>query len=79
MADDLRLELLQVGTQLGKRAAIRILELEAALEQVKNWEFPPSDRFFEDGTEMSYSAAFGSNGVRDYMRKVATKVLENKC
>ncbi len=48
-------------------------ELFVALERIERWfnEFPPSGRKWQDGSPMSYGAAFGSNGERDFMRKVA--------
>jgi hypothetical protein len=48
-----------------------------ALLRISKWfgEFPPTGRTWEDGTAMSYSAAFGSNGERDYMRQVADDAL----
>jgi len=50
---------------------------KAALERISKWfdEFPPTGRTWDDGTAMSYSAAFGSNGERDYMRQVAADAL----
>jgi hypothetical protein len=50
---------------------------KAALERISKWfdEFPPTGRTWDDGTAMSYSAAFGSNGERDFMRQVAADAL----
>ncbi|CAB4191416.1 hypothetical protein UFOVP1229_28 [uncultured Caudovirales phage] len=52
--------------------------MEAALKKISTWfgEFPDTGRTWEDGTPMSYVAAFGSNGERDYMRSVAQAALE---
>jgi len=52
-------------------------ELIEALRAIEIWfgMFPPSGHFYEDGTEMSYGAAFGSNGERDYMRGIARALL----
>lgn len=49
-----------------------------ALKKIAKWhdEFPPSCRFYEDGTQMSFGAAFGSNGQRDYMRGVAQLAID---
>jgi hypothetical protein len=49
-----------------------------ALKKIAKWhdEFPPSCRFNEDGTQMSFGAAFGSNGQRDYMRGVAQLAID---
>lgn len=54
--------------------------LRAALERIERWEgeFPDTGRFWDEpkNTEpMSYSACFGSNGERDYMRQVAREAL----
>ena len=56
-----------------------------ALVRIEKWfgEFPPTGQFWvnEDGTpstrEVSYSACFGSNGERDYMRSVARDAINN--
>lgn len=56
--------------------------LYAALERVESWTFPPSGRFWnnDDGTlsdrPMSYGAAYGSNGERDFMRAIAADALD---
>ena len=54
--------------------------LRTALERIERWinEFPPTGRFWDDEKTrpMSYGAAFGSNGERDYMRMIARKALE---
>lgn len=57
--------------------------LRKALERIERWfgEFPPSGRKerlpngVELDNELSYGAAFGSNGERDYMRGVARSAL----
>lgn len=51
--------------------------LRAALERIAKWhgEFPATGRKWDDGTPMSYYAAYGSNGERDYMRKVASDAI----
>lgn len=63
--------------ELIARLSIENLRYRAALKRIAKWfdEFPPTGRKWNDGTEMSYSAAFGSNGERDYMRKVASDAL----
>lgn len=52
--------------------------LKQALEKIARWhgEFPESGSYYENGYPMSYGAAFGSNGERDYMRGVARDALE---
>lgn len=51
--------------------------LRDALNRITKWntELPPSGRYWEDGSPMSYGAAFGSNGERDYFRKLAITAL----
>lgn len=57
--------------------------LRAALQRIERWfgEFPETGRFWDEPKNtqpMSYSACYGSNGERDYMREVARTALENK-
>jgi hypothetical protein len=66
-----------------ERQAAEIEMLRGALERIERWfgEFPETGRFWpsEDPTEsarpMSYGAAWGSNGERDFMRAVARAAL----
>lgn len=62
---------------LPAEAAREIERLRAALQRVARWhgEFPDSCRQWPDGQPMSYAAAFGSNGERDYMRQIALNAL----
>lgn len=50
-----------------------------ALRRIEKWfdEFPPTGRFWDDEKTrpMSYGAAYGSNGERDYMRGIASAAL----
>lgn len=56
-----------------------------ALLKIQTWfgEFPHTGKYWqnEDGSisdrEMSWSVCFGSNGERDYMRKVASEALSS--
>lgn len=55
-----------------------------ALERISRWvgEFPETGRFWDEpknAQPMSYSACYGSNGERDYMRKVALDALAIVC
>lgn len=54
-----------------EQAKAREAELLGALGIVERWELPETDETWQDGTPMSYTAAYGSNGARDFMRKVA--------
>lgn len=55
----------------------RISVLESTLVRIEHWfgDFPPTGRVWQDGSPMSYGAAFGSNGEIDYMRSVAREAL----
>lgn len=54
-------------------------DLVKALEKIEKWcgEFPETGRFWDkEKTEpMSYAAAFGSNGERDFMRAIARSAI----
>lgn len=52
-------------------------KLLEALEQIERWDgFPSTGKTWEgSGEPVSYGAAFGSNGERDFMREVARKAL----
>jgi len=50
--------------------------LREALRKIADWELPPSGKRWPDtAAPMSYGAAYGSNGERDYMREVARAAL----
>ena len=51
--------------------------LREALRRIERWfgEFPSTGKVWTDGTPMSYGAAYGINGERDYMRQVARDAL----
>lgn len=55
----------------------RIQQLEAALDRIARWfgEFPPTGDTWPSGEPVSYGAAYGSNGERDYMRGIARAAL----
>jgi hypothetical protein len=65
--------------KLNDAAALRASrdEMAKALETIERWtDFPPTGKTWpEGGTPMSYGAAFGSNGERDYMRAIARAAL----
>ena len=77
-------ELLRVSAEcdrlIAERDALaaRLQKMRKALERISRWngEFPPTGIFLKGTDEtMSYGAAYGSNGERDYMRHVAGQVL----
>lgn len=49
----------------------------AALARIERWhgEFPVTGQSWPSGNPVSYGAAFGSNGERDYMRDIAREAL----
>ena len=55
----------------------KCMRLVEALEQIERWDgFPSTNETWEgSGKPVSYSAAFGSNGERDFMRGVAKAAL----
>lgn len=82
LQDEIRVTLALVdpeSTAIGGDALILIRKqlalLIAALAHVERWDLPDSGRKWDDGTPMSYSAAYGSNGARDYMRLIARTAL----
>ncbi|MCK9369196.1 hypothetical protein M0R04_04595 [Candidatus Dojkabacteria bacterium] len=59
----------------------REAKLEHALRTIVKWsDFPDTGSFYdiEETQKVSYGAAYGSNGERDYMRSIARKALEVK-
>jgi len=62
-------------------ATEREKKLEEALRRIEKWfgEFPTTGRFWDNDEKqpMSYGAAFGSNGERDYMRNIAKEALNS--
>ncbi|MEM7696918.1 MAG: hypothetical protein AAF236_00775 [Verrucomicrobiota bacterium] len=76
-------ECLAPPSRLDLAAEVAELSIEnkryaTALRKIAKWfgEFPSSGRTWDNGEEMSYGAAFGSKGERDFMRKVASEALE---
>jgi len=53
-------------------------KLLEALHKIANWELPESGSFWDNDKKdpMSYEAAFGSNGVRDYIKSVAKAAIK---
>ena len=54
--------------------------LRTALEKVERWfgEFPATYKTWPAGEPMCYSAAYGSNGERDFMRAIARNALKSE-
>ncbi len=66
----------ETGAPLLPRSTTVPDEVRHILERIHRWhgEFPTPPPF--NGEPQSYGAAFGSNGERDYMRKLAAHALE---
>ena len=58
----------------------QIEKYRKALGKIARWfdEFPATGQFWDEEktNPMSYGACFGSNGERDFMRKIATDALK---
>lgn len=52
---------------------VRVRHLEQGLRTIRDWKLPQAKDI--DGIPCSYGWAYGSNGERDYMRRVATDAL----
>ena len=54
-------------------------ELLEALKDITDWKLPETNHFWdEEQTQpMSYTAAFGSNGERDYIKGIAQQSITN--
>lgn len=61
-----------------ERLREREAALEKALREIAEWKMPATGRFHPNGTEMSYSRCFGSNGERDVIRNIARAALGEK-
>lgn len=48
-----------------------VKEMLEALERIKTWEMPDTGKTWDDGTKMSYVAAYGTNGERDVIKDIA--------
>jgi hypothetical protein len=75
---DIREWIEETRCALARRAAADApaRKVREALEIIAGWELPASGQTWDDGSPMSYGAAFGSNGERDYMRQVASDALQ---
>lgn len=52
--------------------------MRETLERIEQWVMPESGLFWNDdpAKPVSYGAAFGSNGEREYIRKLAREALQ---
>lgn len=68
---------MQEGILISYNEAKKILFAVEALQKVMEWKMPVTGQFWDkDGKEpMSYAAAFGSNGERDYIKSIANDAI----
>lgn len=66
--------------ELLRQKQLQLQDLQHALDIISNWKLPDTGKFWdaEQKNPMSYAAAYGSNGERDYMKDVA-KIAIFKC
>ena len=78
---------LEAEAETNRRYASQVEELKVenerlrvALQKIANWELPPSGKYWDllETDPMSYEAAYGSNGVRDYIKSIAANALKPK-
>jgi hypothetical protein len=60
-----------------EKVRARALHAEAALQAIVEWKLPPSGQTHEDGSPMSFSYAYGSNGEQRYFQNLAQAALNN--
>ncbi|MEZ2744304.1 hypothetical protein ACBQ16_03785 [Halopseudomonas bauzanensis] len=74
-----RFEVARHSRRLVEQQREVIAGLTEALRQIERWDgFPSTGKTWpESGEPVSYGAAFGSNGERDFMRNLARKAVGN--
>lgn len=72
--DNLAVKLTVLGTV--DEAVASVKTLRDALDKIERWEdFPATGQEHSDGSPVAYGYCHGSNGERDFMRKVAREAL----
>lgn len=68
---------MQEGILISYNEAKKILVAYEALQKVLKWEMPVTGQFWdkEEKQPMSYAAAYGSNGERDYIKSIAKAAI----
>lgn len=69
------MKLRQIALRSAASSASPAAVVRDALETIAQWNLPVTGKTWDDGSPMSYGAAFGSNGERDYMRQIAVDAL----
>ena len=56
-----------------------VAHLKETLLKIANWELPVTGKFWDDNKSqpVSYEAAHGSNGARDYIKALAAKAIKS--
>lgn len=72
--DQLRDEL-EAAKEDRDQLSAHVKRLRATLQSIWNWEMPETGDVWEDGTPMSYAAAYGSIGERRVIRNKAADAL----
>lgn len=61
-----------------KEAAAILIEnrrMRTALTLIRDWDLPKLKN--DDGKALSFEVEYGSNGARDYVRKIASEALND--
>jgi hypothetical protein len=48
---------------------------KVALEKIANWELPVCNETYPDGSPISFTANYGSQGAKAHIRKIAAEAL----
>ena len=69
-------EVIEQPTEVSKEFDLE--RLKNGLSIIANWELPPTNKFWDEEKTRptSYETEYGSNGVRDFMKKIASNLLE---
>lgn len=75
--DDREAQAKALSAMTAERTALaaHVERLEKALQSIWNWEMPETGDVWEDGTPISYAAAYGSIGERRVIRQKAYAAL----
>lgn len=65
---------------LWQAAEAKAERYEKALKAIRDWQLPPTGQFYDNdkARPVSFSACYGSNGERDFMRNIANEALTPK-
>lgn len=68
---------MQEGILISYNEAKKIINAFEALQKIVKWEMPITGQFWdkEETRPLSYAAAYGSNGERDYIKSIAKTAI----